>query len=299
MVATQDIGDLGVHDSQPATIAWRWYYHVPGLGLWGVLLALLVVMPSNRHTQAWLIWLPILAVPLGWSLLARLLFMSPQTAEPIGAFLGTLAGAWATVWLLAPWLARRRMLAALTSALIAMLAAGCVYYFGTYGMDLRDEAIMLGVLYVGGSLTLLVATVLGAYFCRRAYRPRRLLAWLLLWTIVVPAFTLPLVILGSALFWGGGLAEVAGMLLMALLSSLVGSGALGLALYLVNLPFLTLAFRNPFFAARFQQVLRLPDAGGNAMDGGDAADSGDGANGASAGQAIVPEVVLAAMVEEP
>jgi hypothetical protein len=50
------------------------------------------------------------------------------------------------------------------------------------------------------------------------------------------------------------------MLVMAAFASIIGGAVLGVVLYLLNLPFLFLALRNPFYGERFQRVLRLPPA---------------------------------------
>ncbi|MCU0982894.1 MAG: hypothetical protein MUF25_27345 [Pirellulaceae bacterium] len=282
---------MGTRESSPAVIEWRWYYHIPSLGLWGVLVALLVLVKPNRRAQAWLIWLPVLAVSLGWSMLARLMFLSAETAEPFGGFLTALAASWAAVWLLAPWLARRRMLAGLALAMVAMLAVGGVYYtsvcdFGSFG-----GPEFLSVLHVAGAVTLLVATVLGAYRCRNAYRPRRFLAWLLLWMMVVPMVSIPLValvVMASGLFWSDGLMDFLGAVAMTLLVSIIASGVLGVALYLLNLPFLFLAVRNPFYRMRFYEVLGLTPA---VSDGLNAA--------ADEGEIPAAELVMATLAKEP
>jgi len=274
--------------------SWRWYDHVPNLALWGLLVALLVVAKFNHHVQAWLILLPVLAVSLGWSLLSRLLFLTPDTAESFGGFLVALAASWAAVWLLAPWLARRHVVTALMLALAAMWGAGGVYYFRVYGLGAADEFLPLAVFHAAGALSLLAATVLGAYFCRSEYQPRRFMAWLLLWMLLVPVLSIPVVTLGLAFFWAGGLMEFVGILVMVIIGSLVGGGVLGVALYLLNLPFLALAIRNPFFAARFQSVLRLTPAVSGAANAGGIVESID-----TTGQTPPLDMFLATMIEEP
>jgi len=294
VVASQDLGDLGARESSPAVIEWRCYYHVPSLGLWGVLVALLVLVKPNRRAQAWLIWLPVLAVPLGWSMLARLLFFSAETAEFLGGFLTALAASWAAVWLLAPWLARRRILAGLALAMVTMLVVGGVYYASVYEFRSLGGPEILSVLHVVGALTLLVATVLGAYRCRNAYQPRRFLAWLLLWMTVAPVIGLPLIVLVTLVSTSigseglPGLIEFVSLAAMALISSLIGGAVLGVALYLLNLPFLFLAMRNPFYRTRFQDALRLTPAPAGALSA--AANTGD-----------VPqlELVMATLAKEP
>jgi len=294
VVASQDLGDLGARESSPAAIEWWWYYHVPSLGLWGVLVALLVLVKPNRRAQAWLIWLPVLAVPLGWSMLARLLFFSAETAEFLGGFLTALAASWAAVWLLAPWLARRRILAGLALAMVTMLVVGGVYYASVYEFRSLGGPEFLSVLHVAGSLTLLVATVLGAYRCRNAYQPRRFLAWLLLWMTVAPVIGLPLIVLVTLVSTSigseglPGLIEFVSLAAMALISSLIGGAVLGVALYLLNLPFLFLAMRNPFYRTRFQDALRLTPAPAGALSAA-----------ANTGEAPPLELVMATLAKEP
>lgn len=259
-MASQDIGDLGTRDSGPAAIEWRWYYHVPSLGLWGVLVALLLLVKANRCAQAWLILLPVLAVVLGGSMLARLLSMPPSTAEGFGGFLVALAASWAAVWLLAPWLARRRVTATISLALAVMLAVGGVFFLSVCDFDAMDELNFWIVLHVAGAVALLVATALSARRCRNGYRPRRFMAWLLLWTLVVPMLAIPVSVIVTGLFSAGGLMEFAVLLVMAIFSSVIGGAMLGVVLYLLNLPFLFLAVRNPFYGERFQTMLRLNPA---------------------------------------
>lgn len=251
---------MGPRDSSPVAIDWRWYYHAPSLGLWGVLVALLVLVKRNRYAQAWLILLPVLAVVLGGSMLTRLLSMPPSAAEGFGGFLVALAASWAAVWLLAPWLAQRRVAAAIALALLVMLAVGGVFFLSVCSFDAIDEIYFWIVLHVAGAVALLTATALAANRCRWSYRPRRFMAWLLPWTLVVPVVSIPVATLVTGLFSGAGLMEFVGMLIMAVFSSIVGGMVFGMLLYLLNLPFLFLAVRNSFFRDRFQGVLRLTPA---------------------------------------
>ena len=225
-----------------------------------MLVALLVLVKPNRRAQAWLILLPVLAVALGGSLFARLLSMPPSAADGFGGFLVALAASWAAVWLLAPWLAPRRVAAAIALALVVMLAVGAVYFLSVCDFGLIDESRMWIVIHVAGAIALLVATALAARRCRSGYRPRRYMAWLLLWMLVVPMLSIPVATLVTGLFAGGGVMEFVAMLVMAAFSSIIGGAMLGVVLYLLNLPFLFLALRNPFYGERFQSVLRLTPA---------------------------------------
>jgi hypothetical protein len=77
--------------------------------------------------------------------------------------------------------------------------------------------------------------------------------------LVIPMVCTPLVVLVMV---GGfeGLLEVMNMAMEMLVGSVVAGAVLGVALYVLNLPFLFLAMRNEFFRARFLDVLRLVPA---------------------------------------
>jgi hypothetical protein len=91
-VATQELGSLGRAEGTPVLLEWQWYYNVPGLPVWIVLLLVVVVPRHNRHWQAWLILvLPLLAA--AFSLLIETLI--PES-DVFGQFVTALAIAWAS-----------------------------------------------------------------------------------------------------------------------------------------------------------------------------------------------------------
>ncbi len=54
VVVTQQLGELGSGESEPAIVSWRWRYVLPSLGLW--LTALLVLVVSyvvGKRQQDW------------------------------------------------------------------------------------------------------------------------------------------------------------------------------------------------------------------------------------------------------
>jgi hypothetical protein len=272
IVVSQDLGHLGTKHSNPVVVNWHWYYHVPSLGLWSVLAALLILVRSNHCLQAWLIVLPVLAVQLGWSMLARLLSLPAGGAESFGGVLVALAASWAAVWLLASWLARRRILAGLALALGLMAATGSAYFLTVYDLGSMDQAVFTIVSFLGGALTLLGASALAAFSCRRWSGSKRFHGWLLLWT-VASTVLLPMIatvslvgtmLLGGVLV-GMGPFELVTMLVSLLFASLIGGGLFGAMLYLVNLPFSLLAKNSPFYRERFHDALRLVSAPAEAV----------------------------------
>lgn len=248
---------MGVSD--PAVIDWKWYYHILDLGPWAVVLALLAGLKFNHRAAAWLILLPALAVAIGWSMLVRLLSLSADTATGLGGLLVVIALSWAAVWLVAPWLARRTGGTALALAMVVMLATGAAYY--AVVLDFRaPDIVVAAVVHLIGSLALVLAHVLAAICSRRQYRLGRFSAWLVLWLPLVPIVAVPIGLLITSPLWMGGAPEVLMFLVGMVISATIGGGLLGLAFYLVNLPFLLLVQRSPFWAARFQTALRLTPA---------------------------------------
>ncbi len=276
IVAPQDLGELGASKTAPVVVDWRWHHHVPSLGAWSVLVALLLFVPANRCAPAWLILLPVFAVQLGWSMLARLLSLPIEATEHFGTVLGALAGAWAAVWLMAPWLARRRVPVGLASALVLMWGVGGVSGFNAYGVGFMDQARVAIMAFLIGSVLLLSSTVLAAVSYRRWFPPERFLAWSLLWTFGMTMLLATLLfggpVMGAGLALGGGVLDRAFMLF----ASLVAAGLTGAMIYLVNLPFLVLAGKSPWFRARFHDALRLVSVPRDTVAGARSAGDGTG-----------------------
>jgi hypothetical protein len=272
-VVSQHLGHLGTKESSPVVVDWHWYYHVPSLGLWIVLAGLLILVRSNHCFQAWLIVLPVLAVQLGWSMLARLVSLPPGGAESFGGVLVALAASWAAVWLLASWFAQRGILAGMALALGLMSATGSAYFVTVYDLGSMDQAVFTIISFLAGALILLGASALAAVSCRRWSGSKRFHGWLLLWTvastilltmlIAIVALVGPMLLGG--LFVGMGPFELVAMLLSVLFASLIGGGLFGAMLYLVNLPFLLLAKNSPFYRERFHDALRLVSAPAEAV----------------------------------
>ena len=268
IVVSQNLGHLGKKESSPVVVDWQWYYHVPSLGLWIVLAALLILVRSNHCFQAWLIVLPVLAVQLGWSMLARLLSLPAGGAESFGGVLVALAASWAAVWLLASWFAQRGILTGLALALGLMSATGSAYFVTVYDIGSMDQAVFTIISFLAGALILLGASALAAVSCQRWSGSKRFSGWLLLWTVATTVLltmltaTVSLVgpMLLGGLFAGSGPFELVTMLLSLLFASLIGGGLFGVMIYLVNLPFLLLAKNSPFYRERFHDALRLVSA---------------------------------------
>jgi hypothetical protein len=246
-VASQPLGELGSSESEPVCFEWRWHYHVPSLPLWGLIGLLLVVPKANRRLQAWLILLPLGLVLLVWRMPLALLGAQPASAEEIiSFFVVSLAMGWSAVWLLGHWLGVRSRLLTLLLILAVMGPTGVL----SYCCLIEDSTYLTPlVIYFGlSSCTLALAMLLTGWCCRRSCSLLRFLLWLAVW-LGVCALVLVFGLLLVAAAFGGPKS------LLEFLGVFGGMSAfLAVTLYLLDLPFLILAFNNPFYRQRLRQL---------------------------------------------
>lgn len=253
VVASSDLGDLGPSESEPAAVEWQWHYHLPSFAGWALIAVLLIFVRENRNRSAWLILIPFLALgEVIWPWTVRLLSLPSRTGSDYGLALHWLLVAWTAIWLMSPWLARRRPAAAFVLAAAIVAIVGFAGQLGSLlGLDIPFgfvQRMFLGesiMMYLISAFALLVAFVLSGRSCRRRYSPERFLAWLAPW-----------------LFLGilaGCMSVYAWMYLSILLQLSIVSLCLAGILYLLNLPFMYLAFRCPEYRDRFHRILHLPE----------------------------------------
>lgn len=157
----------------------------------------------------------------------------------------------AVLWLTANYFVRFR------GAVRFLLSFGTVVIvagLGTlsYSTEFSNETVMFIVLFIFMTLTMLGAMTLSRRFCSGTYRPVRFMHWLLLWTVIcslVAAFGLFII------FWL--LFQSGPVFFEAILMFIVAGLAFGLCLYVLNFPFMILAFSSSFFRERFYVCLRL------------------------------------------
>lgn len=252
MVATQSLGPLGSVETRPAVVPWKWYYYAAGAPLWLLVATILVLFKENRRWQAWMIFLPLGVVAIAWRMLARLFAASDGTSEMVAVVVMSCAMGWAIVWLmghhLGKWCQPARFFAAL-ALLAAVGGFACVSYLGKFDSDyLPTLATFVGVI----SAVLLLAMTLSGRACRRGRFMRLLFAWIALTAMA----TLTLCGASALLLTGGDVAMLPGEILYCAVMSLLAS----CAVYLFNLPFMLLAFNNPFYRARFHAIF-CPEKG--------------------------------------
>ena len=187
IVATQDLGTLGPREGEPVEFQWHWYYNVPGLPQWILLLLMAVVLKRNRNWQAWLILLLPLALSFFW-LLTFVLISDSSQWEMFGQFLNAVAIAWVSVWLMGPWILRGGRVRAFLGACAVMFAVGIVGYVSYFGFwvssDITGPLIGLGAICLVPLIA--SATLTGWCYCGH-FSPLQLLLWPMLW---IPAVCL-------------------------------------------------------------------------------------------------------------
>ncbi|MBN1588281.1 MAG: hypothetical protein JW888_02075 [Pirellulales bacterium] len=230
-------------------VPWRWYYGYPSLPLWAVLGVLLVVPSKNRNRQAWLILiLPLLVAGLAQALL---LATGPSGGtETFCYFLTAAVIAWASVWLLAPWLCAERLAIRALWAWVVMLVVGVISYVGYGGLSFDGDAALSWTVFWGVvTMTLVVSMMFSGHFCRRSGRMILFMLWLALWMPVV--CLVAMVVLMTIVAVTQGSIEI---LVALLLSSLMGTAMVSSGLYVLNLPAMLIARFSPLYRERFRTL---------------------------------------------
>jgi hypothetical protein len=248
IVASQTLGEQGSVESAPVFINWGSYYNVPTLPIWALIVLLLVVPKQNRRLQAWLILIPLGLIFLVWDMPARLFNIPDESTELIGFLIVTGVLGWSIVPLIGHWLEGLPRAAAFFAVLGVMLAVGlasaCLYHF-----EDAEDLIPLSIIYIICVLILMLSMVITSYFCGQKNSPPFFFGWLLFWVGVLS--------IGLMLSYGllmmiliPGLRDLGRMLIVLIPVAAV----LGGIIYLVNLPFLVLAFNCPFYKERFENI---------------------------------------------
>ncbi|UCC99150.1 MAG: hypothetical protein JSW66_04540 [Phycisphaerales bacterium] len=252
IVPSSDVGDLGPPEGTAAIYHWKWYYSIPGLALGVVLLGAIVLLKANRHPRALLILLPLPVVYLLWSVMAWLLRFPSSTRMQFGSIIASYAAAIALLWLCAHKLGNRNRFITFLLAL-AVTAGLCFVGVVSYlGWGFPTEAVGILIVLAVMVVVMLLAFALAGLCCRSHYGPVRFMLYLALWTVLIcPAVTLSLY--ATVFVLQQTPIPILTVLFIAGISGLV----LGVCIYVINLPYMILAFISPFFRERFCACLHL------------------------------------------
>lgn len=252
IIASADIGELGQKEGTAVVYNWRWYYSIPGLALWVVLIAAFIFIKANRNPQALLILAPLLILNLLWLLFKKVLGMSSSDAQQFDVLFQSISIGIAVLWLIAHKLGGFNGFVrfCLSLCILAVIAV-----FGTlsYRTGFSGETSLFLVLLVFMNIILLLAMTASGWLCKRQYLPVRYMLWLGLCTLFGSAVAMIGVFIIGMLFIFPGQPK-----LMSVIFDVAGVGLIfGVCLYVLNLPYMILAFRSSFFRERFYACLRL------------------------------------------
>jgi hypothetical protein len=157
----------------------------------------------------------------------------------------------AMLWLLAHKLGNRNRFITFILALIVMIFISIVGQV-TYG-EFSEQTIIFLFFIIFLSLALLISFVLAGWRCRDKYTGLRFILWLALWSVIASLITMMVFMVVTMVIQRPPLDMLKSILFQVLIVGLVT----GLILYIINLPFMILAFCSPFFRERFYACLRL------------------------------------------
>lgn len=258
-MATQDLGNLGPGTGESVRFRWRWYYSVPGLLLWIILLLLLIVPKHNRNFQAWLILILPLLVSAFFLLIQTMIPESGSDLDGFAQFCTALSLAWSSVWLLGPWLYGRERVQNALMAMAAMFLVGAAGYVGFFGFWISSDVTWLVFgFWAACAVSLVMATALSGYFCGDSCSPLRLLLWPALWIPTIAGTCCAVLYTGLVMFSVGFEALAIEFLLMIVIQVIIMSVVAGITLYLLNLPVLLLCIFSPCYRERFRNGYGWP-----------------------------------------
>jgi len=260
-VASARIRGAGPFESQPVVFHWPWYWHLWRLGPWA-LLALAVAVPKrNRDHRALLIFVPLAILSLLWPLATKLVPSAPSASVSVdrsNLLFESLVTGLALLWLQADWLRGRPGWVRVPLSLGLMLLAGLVAFVSA-SQTLAGPMISILPIFVTilGAI-LLVALALARRMTHRRYVPLAFMVWLAVGSLLFTTVSAALLAGVPQLLLSG---DTIDLRLRILLIQSVAGLALGVCLYIINLPYMLLMFRSSFFGPRFRAWLGVGSSG--------------------------------------
>ncbi|MHC4369884.1 MAG: hypothetical protein ACYSW8_19915 [Planctomycetota bacterium] len=252
IVPTADIGVHGPADGAATLFHWKWYYGPVRFTMWLLVGLAIVLVKANRNARALVILAPLLAVIVLW-VLARAA-LPPDSGSRMGfnLLVFSVTAGLTLLWLLAHKLGSCKPLITLLLALAIMAGVNTIGIIShdmhdlQFGGDAEVAIIMLSLFELG----MLFGFIRAARACRRSCSLRRFMTRLGFWILLCSVGLM-------FVFWLFGFLLQRGHDLGDLPECLFGGGFLGLLIFMVNIPFIVLAFHNSFFGERFRSCLRL------------------------------------------
>ena len=247
--SSEDIGNLGIKEGTATIYPWKWYYSAPALGIWIFLALSILLFRDNRDPRILLIFIPIFLVRLLWSWFLPILGVPSPILVVFGMLVDALVIGIAVLWLSAYKLGNRNRFISVLLALIELVAATIIalvsYQAWLSGLDFE-----ILVIQAMGIVTMLLIFVLAGWRCRKRYGPWRFMLWLAFWTMVIS-------LVGMITFFIISVESSAEELIRRMPEVLVAGLIFALCIYMLNLPFMVLAYASTFYRKRFYAYFHL------------------------------------------
>lgn len=245
---------MGIKEGTATLYSWKWYHSVPALALWIILALAIVLVRDNCDPRILLIFIPIFLVRLLWSLFQPILGAPSDVLAVFRVLIDALAIGMAVLWLLAYKLGNRNRFVSFLLALVVLVAVTVVAVVSHQAWSSR-AGLELVVVQSLGIATMLLVFVLAGWHCRKRYGPWRFMLWLALWTAVISIVVFLIFFLITLIAEGPSdpMEELVRQLPHVLLVGLI----FAFCIYVMNLPFMILAFTTLFFRERFYAYFHL------------------------------------------
>jgi len=243
---------LGPSDGVAVIYNWKWYYSVPALMLWAVLVLAIVLVKANRNPRALLVLVPLLIVNLLWSIFKKAVGFPSAQAEMFNMLFYSLTVGIAILWLLAHKLGNRSRFVTFLLAFTIMAFVSLTGAISYGGLELSQQTVVALILLAILVFAMLLGFVLTGWWCRKRYRPVSFMLWLAVW--IVAANIVTMLVVDSIVFI---IQRVSVSISTVLLFVPVVGAVLGAFLYAVVLPYMILALRSSFYRQRFYACLHL------------------------------------------
>jgi len=249
--SSKDIASLGIKEGTATIYPWKWYYSMPALVLWIVLALAILLVRDNRDPRVLLIFIPIVLIHLLWSRFQSILGAPSDILMVLGMLVDAFIVGMAVLWLLAYKLGNRNRFVSFLLALVVLVAVSIVAVVSSQAWSSR-AALGLLVIQALGIATMLLVFVLAGWHCRKRYGPWRFMLWMALWTIVIS-------LVGMITFFliAEGASDPSEELIRQIPQVLLVGFIFAICVYMLNLPFMILAFVTPFFRERFYAYFHL------------------------------------------
>ncbi|MCK5271225.1 MAG: hypothetical protein KAJ52_01565 [Sedimentisphaerales bacterium] len=225
------------------------------------------MVKANRNPRAWLIFIPLLAVSLLWTIFKQVMPLPSSALSMFDQLFISLIIGISIVLLFGHKIGNRNRFITFLLAVVLMVVVGIAGVISYSGFAFSSQVAISAIMFAVMTLTMLPAFVFAGCCCRKRYGNLRFMLWLAVWTITVCV----VIILGYFGIAVSIMGSMPGELISVLLQISVTGLVLGSCLYVIILPFMILVLRSGFFRERFYACLRLrsmPETVGYEADAG-------------------------------